>query len=856
MKKLKSILASVVATSVIALSFASAYPIPSRALESMTPDILNVDFSSGSAANTAGSATLVDGTGSTVSINPDLVLGKTVATFDGKSGFGYTLPSSTLTQMQGGYTIELMIKLTSKDPAAIYGDMDNSKGFALKTEDTHYMTSYQKNTGNSNFRQCWYSEGNSAGYTLNEWMHITLTCDTTAGHGHMYVNGKSIDYYNQTGPITLAFPDSASQTLYIGGNATASGFGEGMKGSIAFMKMYTHVATAEEAATLSTEATSSLADLFCVDYSKGTAQETNGSALVANTGSTATFVDDATLGRKVAEFDGASGFGYTMSQAAYDSMKNGYTIEALVKLNELPNVTNEYGSSIIGCMNNGVGFGFMGTSTNYLDYWIAQENSGGNYRQLYYKNHSETVTTGNWMHLLVTYNSGTFYYYINGQKVDYVSPTSMAFLASPANILYVGGAPNADGSFRIGMKGDVSYVKIYSASKTEAQISALSANALAKGTSNPVEKTDTVTTKNAKGQDFVADFDSSNVIINFAAMSDMHISTTAGSHDTKFVNTLIKAKQLAGGSDNLKGVLVAGDIGDSAPLSEYPIVKSYLDANINSATTEFLPAIGNHDAYFQGAFSGRNSFADILGSYVYQHPIATNTAAEVTHGNYHTIINGIHFISVYGIDGNHAESDVEWLDSQLKIAVKDNPKMPVIVYSHVQAQNTVIDDYDDPSETRWYSTTIGATLAKYPQVVYFAGHTHATADIWNNGTYTAVGTGCIENNMMFVQVDNKGAVQISEYNTNADISKMAPKAVWTFATPEVQYVDDTTTSTTSTDTSNNNNSSTTGTDTNTTQKTQPASPITGVALPTILVLILVISLSVLVITSRKKIVRS
>jgi hypothetical protein len=69
-------------------------------------------------------------------------------------------------------------------------------------------------------------------------------------------------------------------------------------------------------------------------------------------------------------------------------------------------------------------------------------------------------------------------------------------------------------------------------------------------------------------------------------------------------------------------------------------------------------------------------------------------------------------------------------------------------------------------------------------VVYFAGHTHATPDIWNNGTYTAVGTGSLATNMMFMQVDGNGNVRIQVYPTAANVADMtAPSKVWTFSTP-------------------------------------------------------------------------
>ena len=795
MKKLKSFGAALVSFCLI-LSTVTGIGLSSAALDGMEADIINVDFSDGSAANkvtTEGFPVLTENSGATVQLTPDLVLGRKVATFDGTSGFGYTLTEDALNLItENGYTVEIMVKSTDTSSSGYaYGDMYNVSGMGLEINSENVITSYQKNDSNDNYRQCWY-DATAASYNKNEWMHIIVTCDPKGtGGGVMYVNGQKYDYYSQTAGYTLTFPNDVEQVLYLGGNAKNGAFAEGMKGSIAYFRMYSHPATEEEAAALYNEEAAGLADIFCVDYSTGLATQSvsDGPALINDSGNTATYVDDETLGRKVASFDGLSGFGYTMKEEDYAKMSDGYTFETLFRFNELPAVTNEYGSSVIGCMNEGKGFGLMGTAGNSLQYWFGKKDADGNYRQLWLDGAETTPTAvSEWIHVIVTYDSGTYYYYVNGEKNDYVSPGELGYLADPANILYVGGAPDADGSFRIGMKGDVSYVKLYSSAKTEEEITALYENAITAGTSNPSkesggEEGSDVSHTNSKGEEFNAEFDSENVIINFAAMSDIHIKTSSSVHDGQFVNSLTKAKELAGGSDNLAAVLVAGDLGDASPLAEYARIKQFLDENLNPETTAFLPTIGNHDYYFEGAFSGRNSFRDILGEYVYSNPIPENTEAEITRGNYHTIINGIHFISVFGMDGNHDYADVNWLDEQLALAEKDTPDMPIIVYSHVQAANTVIDDEDDPTETRWYSTTIGSTLEKYSNVVYFAGHTHATADIWNDGSYTAVGTGCIEKNMMFVQIDGNGAVRIAVYPTNTDIAEMDEMTkLWTFDT--------------------------------------------------------------------------
>lgn len=789
MKKLKAFWVAFVSLCLI-LSTMVGLGLNAGAEGEMTADIIDIDYSTGSAANKiteAGKPALVETSGNTAKIQPDMVMGREVAAFDSNSGYGYTLPKETIDLIaKNGYTVELMFKVTDGTKAFVFGDMYGNNGFGLdvNSDGGHGAIYYQKNKQNDNYRQAWYNEASDK-FALNKWIHAVLTCNTQTQRTEMYINGVLYDYSSQnTSAYELSFPSDGDQVLYIGGNSNHGNFGEGMRGSVAYFKMYSKAASAADAEALAKAASENgaIADIFCADYSDGsTAQQVAGAAaLIDNSDSTVKLEKDETLNRKVASFDGASGLGYKMTEADYAKMQNGYTFEAMIKLNELPATTNQYGSSIIGCMDKGSGFGLMGTYQNSMHYQFGKKAADGNYRQLWLKGSEATpVETAKWMHVMVTYDGGTYYYYVNGEQNDYVTPGEFGYLTGDASVLYVGGKPDENGAFSEGMKGSVSYVKIYSKAFTAEQVKALSDNA------NKATPADVVTgpsTENYYGIKFEGDFDSDNVVINFAAMSDIHIKATESNHDTYFVNYLKKAKELAGGSDKLAAVLVAGDLGDAAPLKEYPRIKQFLDANLDPAKTAFLPAIGNHDAYFDGAFSGRNSFRDILGNFVYQNPVEGNTAEQITRGNYHTVINGIHFISVYGIDGNHDATDLKWLDGELKKAEKDTPNMPIVVYSHVQPKDTVIDDEDDLTESRWYSTTIGPIIEKYSNVVYFAGHSHATPDIWRNGGYVSVGTGCGEKDMMFVQIDKNGNTRINVYSSEIELEKMiSPAKVWTFA---------------------------------------------------------------------------
>ena len=135
MKKLKSFGAALVSFCLI-LSTVTGIGLSSAALDGMEADIINVDFSDGSAANkvtTEGFPVLTEDSGATVQLTPDLVLGRKVATFDGTSGFGYTLTEDTLNLItENGYTVEIMVKSTDTSSSGYaYGDMYNVSGMGL-----------------------------------------------------------------------------------------------------------------------------------------------------------------------------------------------------------------------------------------------------------------------------------------------------------------------------------------------------------------------------------------------------------------------------------------------------------------------------------------------------------------------------------------------------------------------------------------------------------------------------------------------------------------------------------------------------------------------------------------------------
>ncbi len=105
-------------------------------------------------------------------------------------------------------------------------------------------------------------------------------------------------------------------------------------------------------------------------------------------------------------------------------------------------------------------------------------------------------------------------------------------------------------------------------------------------------------------------------------MSDTHVrKTTDHTSNRLFENALKAAKTLTGG--DLDAILLAGDLieGYDEPEAEVSRVKELLEANLDSAKTEFVVATGNHDYYFLPGINRTTSWADFLGDdFLYQNP--------------------------------------------------------------------------------------------------------------------------------------------------------------------------------------------------------------------------------------------
>lgn len=155
-------------------------------------------------------------------------------------------------------------------------------------------------------------------------------------------------------------------------------------------------------------------------------------------------------------------------------------------------------------------------------------------------------------------------------------------------------------------------------------------------------------------------------------------------------------------------IVMNGDMVNAASGGNAYRTYNLLLDNVFGKERKYMPPLiypmGNHEFYGEDA---ENRFMSSVG-------LPLNT---------HYVLNGIHIISISCSDSNggYSQSRLEYLKYHLSVAHKENPKMPILVFSHMPFNigGFFGGQWDSPQANDMYDV-----LSAYPQVVYFCGHSH------------------------------------------------------------------------------------------------------------------------------------
>lgn len=238
-------------------------------------------------------------------------------------------------------------------------------------------------------------------------------------------------------------------------------------------------------------------------------------------------------------------------------------------------------------------------------------------------------------------------------------------------------------------------------------------------------------------------------LFSFAAGSDPHLRETGANLD-RFNQFLGDVKTAL---PDAKAVLVSGDMTENGSQAEFDAYWNALKKNTPEGTL-VLSALGNHDA--RGPLSSTASMEQRWANAKkwYLDGLNTYLGTSYTDVYYHREIGGYDFIT---LNTENADKDMAtvsqkqliWFENQLKAIAAAKPGQPIFVQMHQALKGTHPLTDVETNTVGAASDALKAIIAKYPQVVYFSGHTHngvGFSDIINDGKGVFIDLPSMEHN--------------------------------------------------------------------------------------------------------------
>lgn len=239
--------------------------------------------------------------------------------------------------------------------------------------------------------------------------------------------------------------------------------------------------------------------------------------------------------------------------------------------------------------------------------------------------------------------------------------------------------------------------------------------------------------------------------MTFIALADPQISNYLPDRTPYFDAACEDLSAMAGNADAL---MMAGDITENGLLCEYQYI---YDGLKNAKVNNFIMAVGNHDVRLKLSYKKTvKTFTEFTNK------LNENISSDlrISSLNYTYSVNGYKFI-VMGTDRTEMEesyftdTQLQWLDSELKTATKDG--MPAFVICHQPLKlthglpETWNSPFDEAGSIGKQSDEVYNILNSYNNVFFITGHLHTGI-----GKYTYEKIGNINSiNLPSLTIDNK-----------------------------------------------------------------------------------------------------
>ncbi|WP_345626264.1 LamG-like jellyroll fold domain-containing protein [Rugosimonospora acidiphila] len=471
-------LAFVAAITVVATR-ASAAPVP-------VPDLLNVNFANGSAADTARNLTLTTVGSPAPTIAGDDAAGRQVATFDGS---------------QNGYTYDLGAEwpsITDTISLECYFRFNGTLSGSTGTGSSGQSVCSDKQGGGFSVTVVGSSvefqvAAASTSYTLatapiagGTWYDAVGTYD--GSNVDLYLNGTLVAQTPATGAIHA--PSASATHLTLGADSAAGTLGSIESfgaASVAQVGLYSTVLTADQISALyaandvptptasptpsptGTGGTSTpptlTPDVLDVDFASG-APVDHANNIAAKTMGAPTIATDPTLATGVATFDGSSdAYGFDLSPY-WPSLQNAVTVECYFRYNgTLTPGSGSSGPSVCSDKNSG-GYGFVLVGNEF--------SFQGYFNGAYTLAHTTLPAADTWYDAVGVYDGTNLTLYLNGVRVGQTAASGPIKLPGAAGRDFNLGADvsSTDGAENY-IPSSVAAARIWSGPLSAAQVAAL-----------------------------------------------------------------------------------------------------------------------------------------------------------------------------------------------------------------------------------------------------------------------------------------------------------------------------------------------------------------------------------------------
>lgn len=256
-------------------------------------------------------------------------------------------------------------------------------------------------------------------------------------------------------------------------------------------------------------------------------------------------------------------------------------------------------------------------------------------------------------------------------------------------------------------------------------------------------------------------FNEKNIVLAFAAMSDVHITAeTYYDSQDKLRNAIDYNNEIAKRDGvKLDAFCFCGDMLDRGWESQAKMFSDIMLEKIQDDQKIFY-AIGNHEHLSSPGAEVTLKFVRLdLGEKYFEDDLETKEEYDL--GLRKMRIKDYLFIAIqaeswYAPGPNkYTKRRLDFLEDALKEESIKNPGKYVFVFNHSMAYGTCYGSDLDGPDSMWNTTELTPILSKYPNAILIGGHLHFPLNDERTimqDTFTAIGDGCVT----YMAIENGG----------------------------------------------------------------------------------------------------